>query len=76
MRIGIVIALVCVSSVSVADEPRAAYFADGYHGGVYGHYPPGYTAFLVEQLKANPSWNINLEIVIGRARRSEAPRLL
>ena len=39
-----------------------AYFADGYHGGVYGHYPPGYTGFLVEQLKANPHWKINLEI--------------
>jgi len=34
---------------SAADEPATAYFVDGYHGGVYGHYPPGYTGFLVVQ---------------------------
>lgn len=43
-------------------QPKPAWFADGYHGGVYGHYPPGYTAFLVEQLNRNPDWKINLEI--------------
>lgn len=47
---------------SAADEPATAYFVDGYHGGVYGHYPPGYTGFLVEQLSENPEWKINLEI--------------
>ena len=45
-----------------ADDPKVAYFADGYHGGIYGHYPPGYTAFIVEQLRAHPDWKINLEI--------------
>lgn len=39
-----------------------AYFVDGFHGGVWGHYPVGYTSFLVEQLNQHPSWNINLEI--------------
>ena len=62
MRILIVSVLVCFGSSSAADEPKTAYFADGYHGGVYGHYPPGYTGFIVEQLKANPNWKINLEI--------------
>jgi len=38
------------------------YFIDGYHGGKYGHYPPGFTSFIVEQLDANPDWKINLEI--------------
>ena len=47
---------------AAADVPRAAWFIDGYHGGVYGHYPPGYTGFLVEQLNKNPGWRINLEI--------------
>ena len=47
--------LIGFAPVAVADGPKAAYFADGYHGGVYGHYPPGYTGFLVGQLKANPS---------------------
>lgn len=38
------------------------YFIDGYHGGVYGHYPAGYTQFVTGQLQANPDWKINLEI--------------
>ncbi len=56
------ISLVCTSCLCIADEPKAASFVDGYHGGVYGHYPPGYTGFLVEQLKTHPDWKINLEI--------------
>jgi len=43
-------ALACVGALSAAGEPKTVYFADGYHGGVYGHYPPGYTGFLVEDL--------------------------
>ena len=38
------------------------YFIDGYHGGRYGHYPAGYTQYIVEQLQAHPNWKINLEI--------------
>ncbi|WP_346316158.1 glycoside hydrolase family 38 C-terminal domain-containing protein [Chitinophaga sp. YIM B06452] len=38
------------------------YFIDGYHGGVYGHYPTWYTQFMTSQLKAHPYWKINLEI--------------
>lgn len=38
------------------------YFIDGYHGGVYGHYPASYTQFINSQLQANPYWKINLEI--------------
>ncbi len=54
--------LACITPAFAADEPKPAYFVDGFHGGVYGHYPPGYTAFLVAQMKANPNWKINLEI--------------
>ncbi|QHT71470.1 hypothetical protein GXP67_34835 [Rhodocytophaga rosea] len=43
-------------------QAQKAYFVDGYHGGVYGHYPRGYTQYIVDQLKANPFWKINLEI--------------
>ncbi len=43
-------------------KAHTAWFIDGYHGGIYGHYPPGYTKSLVEQLKKNPQWSINLEI--------------
>ncbi|WP_432711708.1 glycoside hydrolase family 38 C-terminal domain-containing protein, partial [Pedobacter sp.] len=41
---------------------QKAYFIDGYHGGMWGHYPMGYTSFIVEQLNKHPDWNINLEI--------------
>ena len=39
-----------------------SYFIDGYHGGVYGHYPKNFTEFIVKSLEAHPNWNINLEI--------------
>lgn len=41
---------------------QTAYFVDGYHGGKWGHYPPQYTRFIVEQLQRHPDWKINLEI--------------
>jgi len=41
---------------------QQAYFIDGYHGGVYGHYPDLYTKFVVDQMQKNPDWKINLEI--------------
>ncbi len=41
---------------------QKAYFVDGYHGGVWGHYPDWYTRFMVDNLKAHPEWKINLEI--------------
>ncbi len=44
-----------------ATEPKA-WFADGYHGGIYGHYPASFTQFMVDALKQNPDWKLNLEI--------------
>jgi alpha-mannosidase len=41
---------------------QQTWFADGYHGGIYGHYPMWQAAFMVEKLKENPQWSINLEI--------------
>jgi hypothetical protein len=26
---------------AAASKPQTAWFIDGYHGGIYGHYPPG-----------------------------------
>ncbi len=74
-------ALTCAGPAAVADEPPTAYFVDGYHGGVYGHYPPGYTAFLVDQLKKNSNWKINLEVEpetwdVARVAEPEAYRAL
>ena len=42
--------------------PQTAYFADGYHGGIYGHYPLWQTGFMVDQLTQHKNWKINLEI--------------
>ena len=52
-------AAACLANSGMSET---AYFADGYHGGVYGHYPDGYTRFLVDMLKEHPRWKINLEI--------------
>ncbi|MFD2873086.1 glycoside hydrolase family 38 C-terminal domain-containing protein [Mucilaginibacter ximonensis] len=41
---------------------QTAYFMDGYHGGVWGHYPSNYTSFITGQLRAHADWKINLEI--------------
>ncbi|MBC6110765.1 glycoside hydrolase family 38 C-terminal domain-containing protein [Pedobacter fastidiosus] len=41
---------------------QRSFFIDGYHGGIWGHYPNQYTGFIVEKLDQNPLWKINLEI--------------
>ncbi|MDC2611324.1 MULTISPECIES: glycoside hydrolase family 38 C-terminal domain-containing protein [Bacteroides] len=42
---------------------QQAYFVDGYHGGIYGHYPVKWkTQFIVDQLHMHPDWRIGLEI--------------
>lgn len=48
--------------LSIGTHAQKAYFIDGYHGGVYGHYPVGYTQFIVDELNKNKFWKINLEI--------------
>ena len=44
------------------DTARAAYFIDGYHGGIYGHLPSWQTKFMVDKLAQYPDWKINLEL--------------
>jgi alpha-mannosidase len=41
---------------------QQAYFADGYHGGIYGHYPLWHTQFMIDRLQEHPDWKIHLEI--------------
>jgi len=37
---------------------QQAYFVDGYHGGIYGHYPIEWkTQFIVDQLAQHPDWH-------------------
>jgi len=38
------------------------YYIDGYHGGVWGHYPDWNTQFMADMLQKHPYWKINLEI--------------
>lgn len=54
------IGLLLVSAGQLVAQP--VYFADGQHGGVYGHYPPYVTQYLVDELNQHPGWKINLEI--------------
>lgn len=41
---------------------QVSYFTDGYHGGIYGHYPLWHTQFMIDKLNEYPDWKINLEI--------------
>ena len=41
---------------------QPAWFADGFHGGIYGHYPSTFTQFMVDALRQHPDWKLNLEI--------------
>ncbi len=54
--------LCCTMMVKMPAFSQTAWFADGYHGGIYGHYPPWQARFMVEQLEKHPGWAINLEI--------------
>lgn len=74
------IVLILLVGMSVSASAQR-YFADGYHGGVYGHYPMmTYTQFLYDQVKQHPAWSIGLEIEpetwdTVRVRTPEAYRL-
>ena len=60
LRKSIFIAIVLFSLPVVAQK---SYFADGFHGGVYGHYPLAwYTQFMMNKLDSFPEWRIGLEI--------------
>ncbi len=52
----------CIISIPYSVVAQEAYFIDGYHGGVYGHYPVGQTAFITKMLHQYPDWRINLEV--------------
>ena len=58
--IGLLIILCCFLTRNATGQQ--AYFADGYHGGIYGHYPDWVTQYIVDQWKLHPEWKINLEI--------------
>ncbi|RCH55195.1 hypothetical protein DJ568_08385 [Mucilaginibacter hurinus] len=47
---------------TASGQQKKAYFIDGYHGGIWGHYPDWYTRFMVDLVKQHPQWKMNLEI--------------
>lgn len=61
-RVLVVLSFLGLSARHGAAQGRVAYFADGFHGGVYGHYPSGQTRFMLQMLEKHPDWKINLEI--------------
>lgn len=61
--IGVAMGLALAAQAQTSSNTPEAYFADGYHGGIYGHYPvEWYTQFMVDQMNAHPDWKIGLEI--------------
>jgi len=50
-----------IFSVS-AEVSNQVYFVDGYHGGVFGHYPMWKTQFIIDKLNEFPDWRIGMEI--------------
>lgn len=62
MKKKLAIMLLCPFLLASWSEAQQAYFIDGYHGGIYGHYPVGQTSFVAQKLRQHPDWRINLEI--------------
>ena len=61
-RGGLILLLALLAGARAAAQPPV-YFVDGYHGGIYGHYPVEWkTRFIVDRLEAHPEWRIGLEI--------------
>ena len=58
--LSITIALTLVTSMAASGEN---YFVDGYHGGIYGHYPLEWkTRFIVDEMNSHRNWRLGLEI--------------
>lgn len=56
------IAILFLSFCGNIFSQKQAYFVDGYHGGIYGHYPMWVTQFMIDELEKHPEWQIGLEI--------------
>ena len=60
------LALLLLASGTPVRSQQRVYLVDGYHGGIYGHYPVAWkTRFITDQLAAHPEWRIGLEIEPG-----------
>jgi alpha-mannosidase len=52
--------IVCVCGNKI--KAQSAWYIDGFHGGIWGHYPDWNTRFMADMLTKNPKWKINIEI--------------
>lgn len=50
------------SRITAEMKQSQSYFVDGYHGGVYGHYPRQFTQVILKYLEAVPEWKVGLEL--------------
>ena len=58
-----VVLIASLLMASFALNCQQVYFVDGFHGGVYGHYPmKTYTKYMSDLLEQNPEWRMCIEI--------------
>jgi alpha-mannosidase len=51
------------SVVYTLSHGQKVYFVDGYHGGIYGHYPVEWkTKYMTDLIMTHPEWRMSLEI--------------
>ncbi len=62
LRLGVALVMIFACLLPNAARSQTAYFIDGYHGGIWGHFPDWNTKFMADQLKSHPNWKINLEL--------------
>lgn len=62
LKTGVVALLAVLLFYGNLFSQQKAYFVDGYHGGVYGHYPMWVTQFMVDKFTEHPEWQLGLEI--------------
>ena len=63
MKKKIVIFISCLIAFGICNlKAQPVYFVDGYHGGMYGHFPLWNTQFYVDNLLKYPEWKICIEI--------------
>ena len=58
----ILMSCVLMGCMSARSSAQTAWYIDGYHGGVWGHYPDWNTRFMADMLNKNPDWKINIEL--------------
>ena len=57
--------LTLLSCLVLTGQPLCAqqnYFVDGYHGGIWGHFPYHYASYIAAEMQKHPRWKVNLEI--------------